>query len=92
MKKEEYRKRVRLITKRLREKYYETGTQEEKEEVPIEPSQLTAKQGLGNFPAFYLEGNHCEKSDCGNCTNCFYSQYYAKEPSKKEIKAQCNLK
>lgn len=89
MNKEEYSQRIRLITKKLREEYYKTGTEEEKE-VPLEPSQLTAKQGLGNFPAFYLEGNHCEKSDCGNCTNCFYSQYYSKEPSKEQIKEQCD--
>ena len=90
MREEEYRKRVRLMTKKLREKYYETGTEEERE-VPTEPSQLTYQQGLGNFPAFYLEGNHCEKSDCGNCTNCFYSQYYSKEPSKEQIAAQCDF-
>lgn len=89
MNKEEYSSRIRLITKRLREEYYATGTQEDRV-VSKEPSQLNAKQGLGNFPAFYLEGNHCEKSDCGNCTNCFYSQYYSEEANDEEIKDQCD--
>lgn len=85
--KNEYGSKIRRITKKLRESYYKTGTEEERQ-VPLEPNQLTAKQGLGNFPAFYLEGHHCERSDCGNCTNCFYSQFYSEEPTKEQIQAQ----
>jgi len=83
----DYSKRIRQITKGLRTEYYKTGTQEERV-ISTEPSQLTAKQGLGNFPAFYLEGTHCEKSDCGNCANCFYSQYHSKELNAEQIKDQ----
>lgn len=83
----DYSKRLRQITKSLREEYYRNGKPED-HIVSKEPSQLTAKQGLGNFPAFYLEGTHCEKSDCGNCTNCFYSQYHSQELNQEEIKVQ----
>ena len=89
MGKEDYSKKLRLLTKSLREMYYITGKDKD-QTVPSEPNQLNAKQGLGNFPAFYLEGHHCEKSDCGNCTNCFYSQYYSEEPTPEQIKAQCD--
>ena len=89
MNQQEYSKKLRLITKNLREIYYMTGREEDKT-VPDEPNQLTAKQGLGNFPAFYLEGHHCEKSDCGSCTNCFYSQYYSDKPTHEQIEKQCD--
>lgn len=85
-----YSKYIGKITHDLRNAYYSTATEEEKKEIPVEPSQLNAKQGLGNFPAFYLQGMHCEKSDCGCCTNCFYSQFQYDEPSNKEIQAQCD--
>lgn len=85
-----YSKYVGKITHDLRNAYYKTGSQEEKREIPLEPSQLNAKQGLGNFPAFYLQGQHCEKSDCGCCTNCFYSQFHFDKPSPEEIQAQCD--
>ena len=85
-----YSKYVGKITRDLRSAYYKTGTNEEKQEIPLEPSQLNAKQGLGNFPAFYLQGQHCEKSDCGCCTNCFYSQFHYDKPSAEEIQAQCD--
>lgn len=85
-----YSRYVGKITHELRNAYYRSGTVEEKKEIPLEPSQLNAKQGLGNFPAFYLQGQHCEKSDCGCCTNCFYSQFQYAEPNEKEIQAQCD--
>lgn len=85
-----YSRYVGKITHNLRNSYYKTATEEEKKEIPLEPSQLNAKQGLGNFPAFYLQGQHCEKSDCGCCTNCFYSQFQYDEPTSKEIQAQCD--
>ena len=78
------------LTKILRKAYYHTGTPEEKKEIPTEPSQLTSEQGLGNFPAFYLQGQHCEKSDCGCCSNCFYSQFHYDEPKPEDIQAQCD--
>lgn len=85
-----YSKYVGKITRDLRNAYYKTGSYEEKREIPLEPSQLNAKQGLGNFPAFYLQGQHCEKSDCGCCTNCFYSQFHFDKPVAEEIQAQCD--
>lgn len=85
-----YSRYVGKLTHELRQAYYRTGTPEEKREIPTEPSQLNATQGLGNFPAFYLQGQHCEKSDCGSCTNCFYSQFHYDEPTAKEIQAQCD--
>lgn len=85
-----YSKLMSELTLALRKSYYASGTADERSEVPVEPSVLTAKQGFGNFPAFYLQGQHCQKSDCGNCTNCFYSQFYYAEPTAKEIEAQCN--
>jgi radical SAM enzyme (TIGR01210 family) len=78
------------ITHALRNAYYETGTAEERAEIPLEPSALNAKQGLGNFPAFYLQGQHCEKNDCGCCMNCFYSQFHYGNPTAEQIKAQCD--
>lgn len=85
-----YSRYVGKITHDLRDAYYRTGTKEEKQEIPLEPSQLNAKQGLGNFPAFYLQGQHCEKNDCGCCTNCFYSQFHFDKPSDEQIQAQCD--
>lgn len=85
-----YSRYVGKITHELRNAYYETGTDDEKKEIPLEPSQLNAKQGLGNFPAFYLQGQHCEKNDCGCCTNCFYSQFHFDKPTDKDIQAQCD--
>ncbi len=85
-----YSRYVGKITHDLRQAYYKTGSIEEKKEIPLEPSQLDATQGLGNFPAFYLQGQHCEKSDCGCCTNCFYSQFHYDEPDEKAIQAQCD--
>lgn len=85
-----YSRYVGKITHELRNAYYKTGTIAEKKEIPIQPSQLNAKQGLGNFPAFYLQGQHCEKNDCGCCTNCFYSQFHFDKPTAKDIQAQCD--
>lgn len=85
-----YSRYIGKLTHDLRQAYYKTGSIEEKREIPLEPSQLNAKQGLGNFPAFYLQGQHCEKSDCGCCTNCFYSQFHYDEPDEKAIQAQCD--
>ncbi len=85
-----YSRYVGKITHELRNAYYKTGSDEEKKEIPLEPSQLNAKQGLGNFPAFYLQGQHCEKNDCGCCTNCFYSQFHFDKPTAKDIQAQCD--
>ena len=85
-----YSKYIGKLTRDLRSAYYSTATDEERQEIPLEPSELNAKQGLGNFPAFYLQGQHCEKSDCGCCTNCFYSQFQYAKPSPKEIEAQCD--
>ncbi len=85
-----YSRYIGKITHELRQAYYKTGTEEEKREIPLEPSQLNAKQGLGNFPAFYLQGQHCEKSDCGSCTNCFYSEFHYDSPTAKQIQAQCD--
>ncbi len=87
---DKYSRYIGKVTRDLRNSYYKTATEEEKKERAVEPSQLNAKQGLGNFPAFYLQGHHCEKSDCGCCTNCFYSQFQYEEPSKEEIRAQCD--
>lgn len=75
------------ITRKLRQDYYKTAQPDEKT-VSDQPSVLSAKQGLGNFPAFYLEGVHCEKSDCGTCANCFYSQYYSSPANAEQIKSQ----
>lgn len=85
-----YSRYVGKITHELRNAYYESGDNDEKKEIPLKPSQLNAKQGLGNFPAFYLQGQHCEKSDCGCCTNCFYSQFHYDEPTPEQIQAQCD--
>ncbi len=90
MNNKDYSKYIGKITHDLRNAYYKTGNIDEKKEIPLEPSQLNAKQGLGNFPAFYLQGQHCEKSDCGCCTNCFYSQFHYDEPNAKAIQAQCD--
>ncbi len=85
-----YSRYIGKITHELRNAYYKTGSEEEKKEIPVEPSQLNSKQGLGNFPAFYLQGQHCEKNDCGCCTNCFYSQFHFDKPTAKDIQAQCD--